>query len=385
MNDLVKLAKDIIIMKILLDPQVFNFQKYGGISRYYVEIFSRLNRKKDVVVVAALSSTQNEYFNNSNLFSSKSRKINRLIQVLNSVGFSTRKLLKKNNKKMLDESLKNDFDLFIPTYYDSYFLDKIGDKPFVLTVYDMIHELFPHYFINDPFNVTSNKKILVEKATKIIAVSNNTKKDILKIFPEIDESKIEVIYHGSSITVNRNSKIVLPNEYLLFVGARNDYKNFLFLLDTVKEILLENKKVILLCAGGGSFNEIEKKEIKKANLLDQVMHFDFKDEDLGFIYSNAKCFIFPSEYEGFGIPVVEAMKCECPVILPRSSSFPEVAGDAGIFYELNNKKELKEKIMKVLNDDSFRNQYIIKGIEQSKKFDWDIAAEECLELYKKVV
>jgi glycosyltransferase involved in cell wall biosynthesis len=372
-------------MKILIDNYIFTNQKYGGISRYYTEIFLKLKSDKNTVINLPLFQCQNLYLNESSLLSKKQYLTYYAINLLSKFGISTRKYIKKKNDKLaLNALLKNDFDLFIPTYYDISFINYLENKPFVLTVYDMIHEIFPQYFENDSINV-KNKLILMEKATKIIAVSQNTKNDILKIYPHINESKIEVIYHGSSIKINNKLKVSLPLNYILFVGVRDNYKNFQFLLHSISDILLNDKTLKLVCAGGGKFSDYEKKLIYNLNLTDNVIQNNFNDNELGHYYKNAKCFIFPSEYEGFGIPILESMACGCPIVLTNNSSFPEVAGNAGIYFELNNSVDLKNKIESLLQNDGLRNEYSLKGFEQVKKFDWEIASEKCFKLYQSAI
>lgn len=369
-------------MKIVVDSQIFNTQKNGGISRYYTEIFSCLSGKKTLKIVVPIYSTTNIYFNQSVLFTPK-KKIHLLwIKVLYKL-----KILNKAKKKSRCEFLlkeliaKQNYDLFIPTYYDTYFLDLIGSKPFVLTVYDMIYELFPEYF-EDCKNVVPNKLFLMEKATRIIAVSENTKKDIITIYPHIDASKIDVIYHGSSIKINE-LEVSLPENYVLFVGTRALYKNFIFLVNSIAELLKNDPNLYLICAGGGSFEINENKIICELGLEKQIIQKYFEEEELGVFYSKAKCFVFPSLYEGFGIPILEAMTCSCPVVLANNSSFPEVAGTAGVYYELNNGEDLKNRIKDLIQIESLRQEFSSKGLEQVKKFNWNKAAEECLSVYNK--
>ncbi|KGO97397.1 glycosyl transferase family 1 [Flavobacterium enshiense DK69] len=372
--------------KIVLDPQIFNDQEYGGISRYYVEIFSRVKRNsKDFEVIVPALYSKNVYLAESDLNNSKSASFGRYINFLNKIGISVRKKIKKRNRSFALKIIgSNDFDLFIPTYFDPYFLNLIGEKPFVLTVYDMIHELFPSNFPDDTTTV-KNKLLLMEKATKIIAVSNNTKKDILRLYPHLDASKIEVIYHGNSIEIYPDEPIDLPSKYLLYVGSREHYKNFTFLTEAIEETLKSQDDLVLLCAGGGVFKEKEKEFLKRKGLTDKVFQLPFKEKHLGKIYQNAIAFIFPSVYEGFGIPVLEAMACGCPIILTDNSSFPEVAGEAGIFFKLNDKADLRNKIEMVLADPDLRKIHTEKGLERIKKFSWDEASASCIRVYNEAI
>lgn len=373
-------------MRFILDPQIFNDQKYGGISRYYIEIFSRISNYKDTNINLPIYYSENVYFQNSILFKNKYKIEISFFKFLKKIGISSRSRISKKNKKLLElVFLKQKFDLFVPTYYNDYFLNKIYEKPYVLTVYDMIHEIFPEYFIDDPFLVAKNKLNLMLKASRIIAVSENTKKDILRIYPQIKESKIDVVYHGNSIKINEYIKVNLPENYILFVGSRPNYKNFYFLVNSITDLLKISSNLVLLCAGGGEFSPEEVDFIKKLNLENKVIQKQFNEEELGIFYKKAKCFVFPSLYEGFGIPVLESMACGCPIVLSKHSSFPEVAGNAGVYFELNNPTDLKNKIEDLLNDKNLRENYSELGLEQVKKFDWDIAANQCLQVYKKAV
>jgi glycosyltransferase involved in cell wall biosynthesis len=370
-------------MKIVLDPQIFNIQKYGGISRYYTEIFSILAQKSENDVVLPLFYTNNVYLKESKLLQKNNNLFFSILFFLPKIGISTKSITRKKSKQLANNTISNaDYDLFVPTYYDSYFIDFLGSKPFVLTVYDMIHELFPQYFADDSFGVVKNKILLMEKATTIIAVSQNTKRDILKIYPHIDASKIEVVYHGSSIKIDESVKVNLPDNYILFVGSRDNYKNFIFLLKSIATLLKKNSSLSLICAGGGEFKKRELDLITELELENQIIQISFQENELGHYYKNAKCFVFPSMYEGFGIPVLESMACGCPIVLANHSSFPEVAGDAGVYFDLNSSEDLKIKIEDLITDENLRKEYSEKGLEQVKKFNWKNAAEECLKVYE---
>jgi glycosyltransferase involved in cell wall biosynthesis len=371
-------------LKIILDPEIYSIQYYGGISRYYTEVFTILNKLEDINIKLPIFETKNIYLKSSNLLQKKHNNIvNNILQFLGvSIQSKKRKEAENHVRKILQ---KGAYDLFVPTFFNTYFLPLINDKPFVLTVYDMIHELYPQFYTNDPFNVTNNKLVLLEKATKIIAVSENTKKDILKIYPHIDATKINVIYHGNSIAVNDTVKVSLPEKYILFVGSRDNYKNFKLLVLAIYELLQLNKSLILLCAGSTKFTISEMELINEFGLEHQIIQQPFEENELGQFYKKAICFVFPSSYEGFGIPVLEAMACGCPIVLTKHSSFPEVAGDAGIYFKLDDKEDLKCKINWLLNNEPIRQKYALKGLEQVKKFNWEKAATQILSVYKDAI
>ncbi len=369
-------------MKILLDPQIF-IQRYGGISRYYAEIWKFINNSgSDSEIISPMIFSDNLHLSEYHL---QPQVIPASIEKI----ISNNKILKKGisgiNVLLTIISIKrNNFDIFLPTYYYPYFL-KYLKKPFVLTVYDMIHELYPKYFKGDV--KVEHKKLLMEKATKIIAISENTKQDILRIYPHIEKSKIDVVYLAHSINLSAvNDKIGgLPEKYLLFIGNRKYYKNFSLFLESVKNLVKNDKNLFLVCGGGGKFDNEEKTMIAELGLSENIMQVDFRDNQLAYLYQHAIVFIFPSEYEGFGIPVLEAMACGCPVILTNRSSFPEVAGDAGIYFENNDSADLENKITQVLNDPEFRKSVVDKSLLRARQFSWDKTIENCMQVYQSVV
>jgi glycosyltransferase involved in cell wall biosynthesis len=372
-------------MKIILDPQIFIHQKFGGISRYYTEIYKALKDKK-VNILCPIIYSENLHLKEYSYFKNNWQEILKLSSKFSCTLDQKIKLIFKkiayfNTLRVIK---KQQFDLFIPTYFDTYFLKKIGSKPFVLTVYDMINELFPQFYLADKTTVP-NKKLLMEKATKIIAISDSTKRDIIKLYPNIDSSKIEIVYLGYTIKKDIKVNLNLPEDYILFVGNRQTYKNFIFLLKSISSTLRNNPNLFLVCAGGNALDESEIKFINELGVGNKIIQRNFKDNELATYYSNAKCFVFPSEYEGFGIPVLESMACGCPVVLSNHSSFPEVAGEAGVYFELKNEIDLKNKIENLLVDHSYRNQYSLKGLEQVKKFSWDICAENIYKIYQSVI
>ncbi len=371
-------------MKLLLDPQIFE-QRFGGISRYYAEIYRYFKNKGDTIIHCPMLFSENLHLQHYSLQPKLLTAFfnNRLIKKYVSKSF-----LYNKNKLLTSKILGwKTHSLFIPTYYGTYFLKDLNDTPFVLTVYDMIHELFPEYFLND--SITSpQKKTLIEKASKIIAISENTKKDILKFYPLTDPEKIKVIYLNHSIDTKNEAKnintIMNGKKYILFVGNRYGYKNFTWFAQSISGWLLE-KNINLLCLGGFALNEKEKHLIDSLGINKLVTQYNFKDNELAQFYTNAIAFIFPSLYEGFGIPVLEAMFCECPVLLPATSSFPEVAGDAGIYFQLDKPATLTDALDKLLKDDVYKKNTISSGKKQSALFSWSNTMEQVLEVYGEVL
>jgi glycosyltransferase involved in cell wall biosynthesis len=368
-------------MRLLFDNQIFHAQRFGGISRYFCELIIGLLSTSGVKVSYNVGYTNNIHFKEANL-------IEGLGKNLPDRDFAGKKVVVKlsSTLKNIQQSYdikKGQYDVFVPTYYNPYFLKQIGNRPFVLTVYDMIHELFPQYFLNEDSAEVPNKKLLIQKAKKVIAISESTKRDILKIYPEIDESKIEVVYLSHSIDQKQQIKqLSLPEKYVLFVGKRGGYKNFNFFLESLMPLLKADKTLNLICTGP-AFTDDERSTFKKNGILNQLVHIHAADDDLRTLYSKALLFVFPSEYEGFGIPILEAMASGCPVVASNASSFPEVAGDAAIYFELNDSAGLTKAIRQVVTDEAVRNDLRLRGLKQAEKFSWDRTVAECLEVFKR--
>lgn len=366
-------------MKILYDYQAFTLQKYGGISRYFYELMSEFDKMKNIETITSLVVSNNHYISDKKfvnyfeLFPSKQfRGKQRVFNLIN----------KPNTIFKLKQQT---FDVFHPTYYDPYFLNYLGNKPFVLTVYDMIHEKFSDMFsVND--KTTEQKRLLVEKATKIIAISESTKKDLIELFGT-DESKIKVVYLGNSMFPKPDIKLSfdIPKKYLLFVGGRGSYKNFERFIKSISDILKQDKELFVLCTGGGKFGSSENQLFTELGISNQVLQYNLDDNSLAYFYKNALAFIFPSLYEGFGIPVLESFSCGCPLLCSNVSSLPEVAGEAACYFDPYSEKSMIHAVLKVLEDANFREDLINKGYEQLKKFSWKQTAGETKKIYESIL
>ena len=374
------------MIKVFLDPQTFITQEFGGISRYFTELCIEFQKDKDMELFLSILYTDNIHYLESSLFNDTYQQRNAFLIKYSKLFryYLPRKLKKKSIAYTINLIKKQDYDLFVPTYYDPYFLPHLGDKPFVLTVHDMIHELYPQYF-EDDLETVANKKKLIKEATKIIAVSENTKKDILRIYPETTPDKIEVVYLAHHFSTASIAPTSLPDHYLLFVGNRNYYKNFTLFVNAISPLFRLYPDLFLVCAGGNPFDDEELSLLQELDIYPRVTQQNFKDTELKFYYENARCFVFPSAYEGFGIPILEAMSAGCPIILTDNSSFPEIAGEAGIYFELNNEIDLREKVDSIWNSEQMRIKYKQKGFEQAQKFTWQRTAKETLNVYKKAL
>lgn len=267
-----------------------------------------------------------------------------------------------------------------------------------VTIHDLAFKYFPQFFPgNDLRRLNLFTDFAVKHSDKIIAVSQSTKKDILHFYPGIKEEKIKVIYHGfdpnlfqkkipEEVTNNILSKFkVNGSRYILYVGALQPRKNLEQLIEAFEMIRIGKENLKLVLAGGKAWmwknviKLIEKSPYRDDIIVTGTIPF----EEIAVLYQNAEIFVFPSLYEGFGIPILEAMASGVPVICNHNSSLPEVAGEAALYYKGLASGEMAIKIKEVLESKFVRDSLVRKGMEQIKKFSWDKCAKETLEFIKK--
>lgn len=382
-------------MKILYDYQAFSWQKWGGVSNSFIQLIKNL--PSDVTYQIAIKETDNVHLLKSNItdvvpcqlsgedfitkrfFPGKYRLYKWFTKM-----FPNKTTNGRNFNYAKELLTKQNFDIFHPTFFDNYFLKYIGDKPFVLTIHDMIPELI---YENNRDPQIAAKRFLASKAAHIIAVSKNTKKDIINVL-HIPEDKISVVYHGTPNIPEFPQNRIFNFKYLLYVGGRNlPYKNFKPMLKSIAPLLADSKDLKLVCTGS-AFNEGERELINELHLGNKVVHYFFNNDfELMNLYHNAECFIFPSLYEGFGIPILEAYQAGCPVLLNKKSCFPEIAGDAAIFFTLdkenNNLCSVLDTFLHYSNDELKK---LLKCQNDRKKlFTWNNSAKSLVKSYKKVL
>ncbi len=358
-------------MKILFDSHIFANQKLGGVSRYHVELYNGLIKRGHHPVIAG------RFIKNQYLLSS-SYKNQWFIPDPHAIFNLFNKRITKNNLLR-----QNSYNIFHPTYPREYLLKYLDpQKPMVFTIHDMIPEIL---FGEEIYS--SAKYKFAKMATKIIAVSNHTKQDIIQIY-NLPEDKIEVVHHGASFQklLVPHPKLQLPGKYILFVGGRNTYKNFIFLVNALASILKSNKNLYLVCAGSRPFSLEEEQLLDSLQIKYQTLNYvNLADDKLAYVYSKAMVFVFPSSYEGFGIPILEAWACKTPVLLSKSSCFPELAGDAALYYNPGDAQSLSSEILKLITDDNEREALVMKGELKLTQYSWEKAVDQTIEIYKKLL
>jgi glycosyltransferase involved in cell wall biosynthesis len=302
-------------------------------------------------------------------------------------------------------ALPNDIDIIHYPYFDPFFvtLPLIKKYPTVVTVHDLTPLVFPEHF---PAGIKGKLRWQIQKRNlqnidMIIADSEASRQDIITI-AKVQESKIAVAYLAAGdefrhielqkpLAKRIQDKYKLPDKFILYVGDVTWNKNLPNLIQAAA------KSKILLVMVGKSLVQTDfdksnpwNKDLVQVQMLVQnnpyVVRLGFvPTDDLVHLYNMATCFIMPSQYEGFGLPIIEAMQSGCPVITTKNGSLPEVAGDAALYTDGNTSDAIAERINQILNDDQMQKRLSVKGIARAKEFSWKKTASQTIKVYEKVI
>lgn len=348
------------MLKVIYDNIIFNLQRSGGISVYWKELIERIKNEGSV------DFEMIEYKNSQdNIFRRQINISDDRIQFKSN--FPTISILRYIN--LSKES--NDNVIFHSSYYRTM---KGKNVTNVVTVYDFTYEKKVKTITGKIH--TYQKKKALEKADGIICISENTKKDMIELYPKLKTKNIKVIYNGYNSQNYYYLPEIMVENSVLFVGARKGYKNF----NEAVEILSKLEDVSLNIVG----SQLDEEEItllkhKLPNRYKVYTHIS--NEELNKLYNRSICLVYLSEYEGFGIPVLESMSAGCPVIALNKSSIPEVAGEAGMLFDRMDYRLIGDCIIKLRDDKKIREKQIELGLENSKKFSSDKCYGEVVNYY----
>lgn len=360
-------------MRIVFDHQVFAFQKYGGISRYFVRLAERMAATPDNTVQVIAPLHVNAYL--PTLPQGTARGIKLPSSLFN------QRICRHVGKRLAPSLIAlAKPDIVHETYYAARSSAPRG-VPTVLTVYDMIHEKFPDGFAaTDP--TRSLKRAAVRRADHVLCISESTQRDLIEHIPEA-AGKTSVTLLGFDSFGGGSAAAATGRPYLLFVGERRHYKNFTGLLRAYAASPLLRRDFGIRCFGGGPPTPAEQTLISDLGLPEGSIAFGGGDDDvLAIWYRQAVAFVYPSLYEGFGIPPLEAMSSSCPVIASDRSSIPEICGDAAAYFNPDDIESMRGVIETVVSDAGLRADLIARGHERLKVFSWDRCAEETLAAYR---
>jgi len=362
-------------MRVAFDHQIFSLQNYGGISRYFARIAEQMvGAGNDVGIFSPLH--RNAYLKELPEGIVRGRWMEKYPP------HTARLILAYNRLKGRSEMSRWQPQIVHETYYSrrpSFISEKC---PIVLTVYDMIHELYPESFSSQD-KTTALKQQAVERADHVICISESTRQDLMRLFA-VPESKLSVVHLGVEQfkKVSDKKYCDLPRPYLLYVGARYAYKNFAGLLRAVARSKRLKSDFDIVAFGGGEFSQDEQALMQSLGFsTGQVRQIGGDDALLGQLYEGAKAFVYPSIYEGFGLPPLEAMAHSCPVVSSSTSSMPEIIGNAGAFFDPGNDDEMAVAIERVVYSESEVARLVGLGLERLNHFSWLRCGQETLSIY----
>lgn len=363
-------------MNIVLDPQIFEGQRYGGISRYFVEMARAMNRMQGMRCSVAAPLHQNAYLRDSTLPGP---------HLFAGAGFrGAARIRTVVNRSLLPAALRLlDADLVHATYYGP--AVRRRGRPLVLTVYDMIHELMPQ--IDE--GTAALKRRAVDAADHVLCISRQTQNDLVRLLG-VPLAKTSVTHLAHAMPVVQPDQAERARNqgrpYLLYVGLRDDYKNFAALLRAFGASASLKQEFDLLCFGGGNLSADELQTARALGLRDgQLRHRAGDDDALAQAYSQALAFVYPSLYEGFGIPPLEAMARGCPVICSDCSSIPEVVGDAAEQFDPTDEESIRKSLEAVCLDPARQTSLRLAGLRRQALFSWERCARETGQVYQRVL
>jgi glycosyltransferase involved in cell wall biosynthesis len=359
-------------MRILFDGRVFQFQKAGGINRYFAEIITGLPAEWQPVVTGAHDYGENV-------------PRHRNLTTLNPPRFRPGRFQEPYYRKWWRPKIARSVNLLHPTYYDLTSGFKLADFscPMVATVYDMIYARFPRQTEGEFIIKAQRESVL--RADRVVCISKSTERDLLEFIPEA-AGKTTVIYLGSSFPSSNDVEDpkLFEKPRFIFVGGRGGYKNFLFLLRAfAKAASVVN--TIQLHVVGPEFNTEERWQMYYMGITDKVSSTVYPNESvLQDLYRRSVALLYPSRYEGFGIPPLEAMSCGTIPVTANTTSLPEVVGDGGIMLDPTDEDAWADCIIKLATPFPERDKMLSLARERVKQFTWTECVRRHLAIYKEL-
>ena len=365
------------IVRVAFDYQVFVQQSYGGISRYFTRLAQGLVAAgQHVRVFAPLH--RNNYLTALPKEVVSGRHVSRYAKRTESL------VLAYNHFRSGLGIARWKPDLVHETYYSRFSSDH-GSLPIVITVYDMIHELFAEQ-IPKRDNTAARKRVAIDRADHVICISENTRADLMRLY-NVAANKISVVHLGvDQLALQKGVAQPAPSAerpFLLYIGERRGYKNFAGFLKAVSSSHRLLGDFDIVAFGGPRFSKDELILIESMGFEDdRVRQQNGDDSLLGALYQSARALVYPSLYEGFGIPPLEAMAHQCPVISSNASSMPEIVAGAGEYFDPKDVDQMRHSIESVVYSDNRIAELRRAGCERIKAFSWERCTSETLKIYK---
>ena len=363
-------------MRVLFDHQVFSLQNAGGQTRYHYELAKFLS---------TVPGAQTEIWMgiNGTVLPFDTIRQSRVI------GFP--EWLRPGMARYLANELWSNCRALFSGKFDVYHTNNLMRMPMVragrvvATHHDCTHERFPQYF-PDVKKIYWARRRLFPSVDVIICVSEATRRDLIHFY-NVDPAKTRVIHHGltelprseaAATWLKRN----LRRDYILYVGMRPGFKNFDGLLRAFHDSKL-HEELDLLVLGGQPFTDGERALMKRLGLDECVTHVGkVTDEVLAEAYAHARVFVYPSFNEGFGLPMLEAMSLNCPVLASRIASTEEICGDAPFYFDIDDQNSFSSGLVQAVNTTEARERAVERGRSVISRYSWERCGQETLVLYR---
>lgn len=359
-------------MRVAFDEQIFAAQRYGGISRLFAELARQFvsNPDLEVDLMPLSSPVINRYLLDDPFLRSA-------LDVRESAG-----TLRSLGRYFTHVRPRTRVDVIHNTFYLPHGLAGYPGARRVVTIHDMIPELLPQ--TRRRLDFITLKKHYVAKADHVICVSEATKEDLLSTYGPV-KADVSVVHHGVDPIFSPGAAPVvgLPERYVVFVGNRGQYKDADVLIRAFAG--LEDSDLHLVFVGGGPFTRGEHETMERCGVVRRCLQVSLRDAEMPGAYGNAQMCVFPSRFEGFGLPALESMACGTPVILARATSLPEVGGDAAWYFTPGDADDLGSQMSGLMVDEAARGSLRVRGLARAATFTWHKAARSTAEIYSSLV
>ncbi len=359
------------MIRPLISNEAFSLRSYGGIINYFLRLIPALEALGAAPTVVAPLHRVDELRSSSALASPAVRvpdSWSRGNRLLNAAAYGADRLTAARHRGD---------DLVV---HRSYYYRSAGPAlPTVLTVHDTIAE----YFADGPSAVVEARRRAVADADHLLVDSETTRRDVLEVFGVAPERVTVALLASGLPLVDRGAPTRRLDDLVLYVGNRAGYKNFATLVEAMASPELSGAR--LVAYGGGPLSDDEHTMIASLGLADRIAHQAPGDDALDLLYREASVFVMPSRYEGFGLPVLEAMERGCPVVVADAGSLPEVAGDAALRFDATDAAELADQLARVLGEPALADDLGCRGLRRADDFSWAQTAEATMSAYRRAL
>ena len=357
-------------MRLAVDEQIFAIQAYGGISRYFTELLRQFVRHvpTQVELLPMNAPIVNRY-----LLDDPELSHAREVSEAHNEWTALARYFALPRKHPACDIVHN-------TFYLPHGLASTRGAKRIVTVYDMIPELLPQ--TRRRLDFLTLKRRYVQTADHVICISESTRQDLYRVYGDITPP-VTVVHLGVDRRFHPDAARLrqLPDQYVLMVGNRTQYKDGDVLIKAFARIAHDHPDLSLVCVGGGGWSRSEAELLTRLEIADRCSQVDLDDTLMPSAYTHAAAFVFPSRFEGFGLPALEAMACGTPTILTNSTSLPEVGGDAAAYFQPGDVEALGAALTKVLTDHDFSRRLRLSGIQRASEFTWQRTAEQTADVY----